>query len=167
MSILILEGCDAVGKDTFAKILSKKTGYEIVRGSSFEISELGSDEMFRFSMELFDRKNIILNRSFYSNLVYGKLFNYPMMSSEQYDELVYKLDEKRAIVVYLHAPQGVIEYRLDSRGDDAIKSKDVESIINKYKDVMYGDFRPSFMLSIDSSATYFEYEANIIKKILS
>jgi thymidylate kinase len=163
--IIVLEGCDAVGKTTFANDLSEKTGFEIVKGSSFEISELGADGMFNHMMELLDRKNIIIDRFFYSNLVYGKLFDYPMMTPEQYDRLVDKLDRK-ALMVYLHAPEGVVAYRMNNRGDDMIKVENIASILNEYIDVLYGDFRPKFKLVMDTTTMSTSSATSMIKEIV-
>jgi thymidylate kinase len=162
--IIVLEGCDCVGKTTFAEMLAEKTGFEIVKGSSFEISELGADGMFNYMMELLDRKNIIIDRFFYSNLVYGELFSYPMMTEEQYDLLVEKLD-KNGLVVYIHAPEGTITHRMANRGDDMIKAENVESILAKYVDVLFGDFRPKSKLVIDSSTASFNSATSMINEM--
>ena len=163
--ILVLEGCDCVGKTTFAEMLAEKTGYEIVKGSSFEIAELGQDGMFEHMMNLLDRDNIIIDRFFYSNLVYGKLYNYPMMRTDQYDMLVDKLDRK-GLTLYLHAPESVIRYRMANRGDDMIKADDIENILNEYIDVFYGDFRPKAKLVFDTSVINFNYATSMIKEII-
>ncbi|AYP68364.1 thymidylate kinase [Bacillus phage vB_BcoS-136] len=165
MSIIILEGCDCVGKTTFAEMLAEKTGFEIVKGSSFEISELGADGMFEHMTNLLDKENIIIDRFFYSNLVYGKLFNYPMMSPNQYDELVEKLDSK-ALLLYLHAPTGTIKHRMMSRGDDMVKTENVDSIIDEYIKVLYGDFRPKMKLVIDTTTSDFNIATAMVKEII-
>lgn len=150
MGIIILEGSDCTGKTTLANTLAEVTGYEIVKGSSFEISELGADGMFNHMMELLDRDNIIIDRFMWSNLVYGKLFDYPMMNLTQFDLLVEKADEK-ALLLYLHAPIGTINYRMQNRGDDMIKIENIEDILEEYNEVMYGNFRPKLLISFDTS----------------
>lgn len=163
--ILILEGVDCSGKSTLAQILSEKTGYEIVKGSNFKISELGADGMFNHMMKLLDKDNIIIDRFLYSNLVYGKLFDYPMMLPHQYDELVDKLD-KKALLLYLYAPQGTIEHRMSKRGDDMIKLENISEIIEGYKNVIFDDFRPKLNLSVDTSTTDMNIFAQTIKEII-
>lgn len=162
---IIAEGCDCVGKTTFAEMLAKKTGYEIIKGSSFEISELGSDGMFEYMMKLLDRKGVIIDRFFYSNLVYGKLYNYPMMTPEQYRLLADKLN-KNALVLYLHAPADVIKQRMNNRGDDMIKQEEVDSILGEYREVMHGDFRPKTMLSLDTSDSNFTFATTMVADML-
>lgn len=163
---IILEGCDAVGKTTFAEILAKKTGFEVVKGSSFEISELGADGMFKHMMELLDRDDIIIDRFLYSNLVYGRLFDYPMMTPSQYDQLVEKLDET-SLLVYLHAPQEIIKWRMEKRGDDMIEPKDIADILSSYMIELYTDYRPSLMISFDTTDTDFERETDLITDIMN
>lgn len=163
--IIILEGCDCVGKTTFAEMLSKKTGYEIVKGSSFEISELGADGMFNHMMELLDRDNIIIDRFFYSNLVYGKIYNYPMMSLSQYMDLTNKLN-KKALVLYLQASPHVIAERMAVRGDDMIKADSIGTILHTYIQEINGIFMPKLMLSIDTTMSNFDYLTNMVKGVI-
>lgn len=159
---IILEGSDCTGKTTFAEKLSEVTGFKIVKGSSFEISELGADGMFEHMLGLLNREDIIIDRFLYSNLVYGELFNYPMMTPTQYDSLVERLDET-SLLVYLHASIGTIKYRMNNRGDDMIKVENIEDIVNKYNEVLYGDFRPSTMVSLETTLSNADGEANMIK----
>lgn len=165
MSIIVLEGCDCVGKTTFAKMLSDKTGYGIVRGSSFEISQLGAEGMFERMMSILDCNNIIVDRFFYSNLVYGRLYNYPMMTREQYEQLTEKLN-KKAVVLYLHASQKVIAERMQNRGDDMIKVSEIGDILEGYINEFYGIHRPKLMLSIDTSESNFNVATAMVKEIV-
>jgi thymidylate kinase len=148
--VIVLEGCDCTGKTTFAQELAKRTGYEIVKGSSFEIASLGQDGMFQHMMSLLDRDNIIIDRFFYSNLVYGFLYKYPMMTPQQYMELSIKLN-KKGIVIYLQASPFVIKERMASRGDDMIKASEVDKILSEYSNTINGYFMPKMMLSFDTT----------------
>jgi len=135
MAIIILEGCDCTGKTTLANELAKRTGYEIVKGSSFEISQLGADGMFEYMMGLLDRDNIIIDRFYHSNYVYGFLYDYPLLKASQFFELADKTD-KRAVVVYLHANERVIANRMVERGDKDINVQDVKNIIKRYNEII-------------------------------
>jgi thymidylate kinase len=164
--ITVLEGVDCVGKTTFANELSKRTGYEIVKGSSFEIANLGQDGMYEHMMSLLDRDNIIIDRFFYSNLVYGYLYEYPMMKIEQYAMLRRKLN-KKALVVYLHTTPYVIKERMVNRGDDMIKTDEVDSIIEMYESTMYGAFAPKSMLSLETSVSDFSIATAMVNEIIN
>lgn len=167
MGIIILEGCDASGKDTFGLRLADELGYEMVRGSSFEISELGADGMFEYMSELLDRDNIVINRFMHSNLVYGALFDYPMMSHEQYDKLTKKINEV-ALPIYLYSEPHVIKERLSSRGDDMVKASYVDSILRAYSHEWVGKYSTVRLLAIDTEYSDMSYqrEVNRVKDIL-
>jgi thymidylate kinase len=162
---IVTEGCDCVGKTTFASLLAEKTGYTVVKGSSFEISEFGSDGMFEHMMGLLDRENVIIDRFFYSNLVYGFLYNYPMMNQFQYAELSKKLS-KKTLVIYLNAPQNIIAERMAMRGDDMIKLEDIGNILTQYEKAMNGIYMPRMMFSLDTSNSDFSIVSAMIKEIL-
>lgn len=163
--IIVLEGCDAVGKTTFANMLAEKTGYEIVKGSSFEISELGAFGMYEHMWELLDRDNIIIDRFLYSNLVYGSLYNYPMMQPVQYFSLVQKLN-RTSLVVYLHAHQHIIAERMTNRGDDMIKVEDIGKILDRYNNNINGVFMPKTMLSLDTTNSDFNIATGMVKEMI-
>lgn len=166
MSIIVLEGCDCVGKTTFANKLAERTGFEIVKGSSFEISELGADGMFEHMMGLLDRKNIIIDRFFYSNLVYGLLYQYPMMTAKQYAELTKKLN-KTALVVYLHTDRLTIEERMKNRGDDMIKIDEIPAILKQYKLIMTSDsFSPKTMIALETSDSNFNVATAMVGEMV-
>jgi len=150
MSIIIIEGCDCAGKSTIAELLSKKTGYKIVKGSSFQISELGGDGMYDHMSKLLDRENIIIDRFYMSNLVYGTLFDYPLMNYLQFDELADKTS-KNALMVYVTASEEKIKNRMMARGDDMIKSENVRSILEKYDEVLSSNLGQSLALNINTS----------------
>lgn len=165
MAIVILEGSDCTGKTTFCEMLAEKTGYEILKGSSFKISELGADGMFEHMMNLLDKKNIIIDRFFYSNLVYGKLYNYPMMRESQYMRLANRLNET-ALVVYLHANPITIAERMNIRGDDMVKVDDIYNILEGYKKEMNGIFAPKLSLSFDTTESNFNVATSLVKEFV-
>lgn len=162
--IIILEGCDGVGKTTFAEKLSEETGFKVVKGSSFEIAELGTLKMFKYMNGILDIDNIIIDRFLYSNIVYGKLFNYPMMTDSQYRTLIKKMS-KNSLLVYLHADRDEIAKRLSNRGDDMIKIGNIGDIIEGYNDALYNGYKPSSMLSIDTTNCGFSTMSSFIGKI--
>lgn len=153
MSIIILEGCDGAGKSTLAKELQRLSGFEIVQGSSFEISEMGQERMFDYMMGLLDRKNIIIDRYYMSNFVYGNLYDYPTMSSTQFKLLANKT-EKKALTVYVTATEGTLKGRLLSRGDDRVRTERIDSILKKYSEALSDNSTlQSSFLQVDSTLT--------------
>lgn len=166
MGIVILEGSDCVGKTTFAETLAKVTGYEIVKGSSFEISELGGDGMYEYMAELLSRDNIIIDRFYLSNLIYAKLYDYPTMTEEQFDNISFVADQV-ALTVLVTSPIPSIKYRMENRGDDMIKVEEVDAIVGAYYKEIFDDFRPSQFLSFDTTLTSTVEMAELVSKIVS
>ena len=164
--IIIVEGSDAVGKDTLINNLSKLTNMEVVRGSSFEMSEEGTDKMFEEARKLLlEGKDLILNRSFYSNAVYGPMYNYPTMSDEQFNELN-RIVEEVGCIYYLTADTEVIMDRLNARGDKDIKAEDIKDIQAGYKH-MWNRFKPSSLVTIDvTHIDLLDIDSGIYEKIL-
>jgi len=161
---IILEGVDCSGKTTFAEKLAEKTGFEIVKGSSFKTSKLGAVRMYKFMSDLLKRKDIIIDRLYLSNLIYGAKYNYPMMTRWQY-AILSDMTNSFSLVVYLHAPVSVIQYRMLKRGDDMIEIDDIEDILNRYNEALYGEFRPRTVLSIDTSLIDIDKATNMVKEL--
>ncbi|MDS7057154.1 deoxynucleoside kinase [Klebsiella pneumoniae] len=165
MAIIILEGADCVGKTTFANELADKTGYAIVKGSSFEIAEKGADAMFAHMMSLLDLKDVIIDRFFYSNLVYGNLYDYPMMEYNQYLKLLDKMNQK-ALLVYLNAPTSVLRERMEKRGDDMIKADDLRPIKEGYRNVLHSIATPKMLLSLRTDDSNIKISTSMVAEFV-
>jgi thymidylate kinase len=159
MGIIVIEGCDCAGKGTLAEQLARKTGYEIVKGSSFEIAQLGTDGMFKYMMDLLKRDNIIIDRFYLSNYVYGNLYNYPTMSNWQFATLAEATDE-RALTIIVEALSQTIKDRMKKRGDEDIKVEEIDSILAKYNEALTDSnleapiIKPRMSIRYDSSLDY-------------
>jgi thymidylate kinase len=136
--IYVVDGIDCSGKSTLVEELSKKTGYEVVKGSSFEIASLGADYMHLHMMNLLKEDDIIVDRYFFSNYVYARTHEYPLMSDEQFDSLYTKLIEveKNVCLIYLYADENVIAERISVRGDDYIDKSYIADILRLYGEVL-------------------------------
>lgn len=147
---IIVEGVDASGKDTFIDNLVKLTGVDKVRGSSFEISKLGPEGMFeKWKEMLLSDEDMIVNRFFYSNAVYGPMFDYPTITPEQFIELN-KLVDERAIIYYIDADTDILIERIKARGDEDISPDDIRDLQSSYNH-MWGLAKPNRLITIDSS----------------
>jgi thymidylate kinase len=162
MAIIILEGCDGAGKSTLAEELHRRTGYEIVKGSSFEIAQQGTTAMFDHMMGLLNRNNIIIDRFYMSNFVYGNLYGYPTMSKRQFIELS-TAAEAKALTVYLTACPEVLEKRIKNRGDDMVKVERIPKILEYYNNAIN---RPSTyqasLLTVNSTHYHVKSSAAMI-----
>lgn len=135
--MLIFEGVDASGKDTTMEALNKHLDYEIIRGSSFELTG-GKDEFELY--EAFDSltglDNVILNRYIYSNMVYAPLFDdYSRLNSSDAELIESKIKDK-ATIIYLYADKEVIAERFRSRGEEYVDESQIESILESYRQLL-------------------------------
>lgn len=130
--VIIVEGCDCSGKTTLIKELHDKTGFEVVKGSDFKMAENGIEHMYNYMIDVFSKKeNIILDRSFISNMVYAPLFDKNSLTYLQISNLIKKAMGK-SFTIYLHSSPETIKERLIIRGDDYIKVENIEDIIESY-----------------------------------
>lgn len=136
MTMIILEGTDCCYKSTVADKLSKELGYPVIKGSSFELAKSGNEKLFEHFNKLADEDNVIIDRYIYSNLVYAKKFkDYSILTEEQQRTIEEKIRDK-AKVIYLHADPKVIKQRLLERGDEYIDDRDIEPVLELYREVM-------------------------------
>ncbi|MCM3278219.1 AAA family ATPase [Bacillus velezensis] len=136
MTMIILEGADCCYKSTVADKLSKELGYPVIKGSSFELAKSGNEKLFEHFNKLADEDNVIIDRYIYSNLVYAREFkDYSILTEEQQRAIEEKIRGK-AKVIYLHADSKVIKQRLLERGDEYINDRDIEPVLELYREVM-------------------------------
>ncbi|MEC1408837.1 hypothetical protein [Bacillus halotolerans] len=136
MTLIILEGPDCCFKSTVAAKLSKELKYPIIKGSSFELATSGNEKLFEHFNKLADEDNVIIDRFVYSNLVYAKQFKDYSIITEQQLRFIEDKIKAKARVVYLYADPSVIKKRLSVRGDEYIEGKDINSILDLYREVM-------------------------------
>lgn len=124
---IILEGCDGSGKSTLAKKLAKQTGYEVLHRDKPK-TEKEKEEMrcMYYTMVLnacHENKGYILDRSWYSEMVYGKIFR-----DKSYVDLdtMYNLEaylaESGAMVIYCTDSVLSLWRRCKARGEDYVTS---------------------------------------------
>lgn len=163
---IIVEGVDGVGKDSFIERLAELTDKKVMRGSSFEISQLGPEKMYEKLKEMIvSNDDLIINRFFYSNVVYGELYDYPMLSHEQYTELNDLVCDD-AIVYYLVADTEIIKKRINNRGDDMVKPEEIQTIKDAYVE-MWEKYTPRTIITIDTNdSCILDKNSHIYKSVL-
>lgn len=135
--IYVLEGNEAVFKTTIANKLSELTGYPVIKGSSFELSQKHNDELNFYFKSLLDLDDIIIDRFIYSNLVYADLYkDYSILTYEQVEVLEETMRKKSVKTVYLYADSEAIKERLRVRGDDYVEENMVDTINEKFNEVI-------------------------------
>ena len=129
---IILEGVDGSGKSTVAKEIQEITQFDIVQGSSFEIAKEGRQYMFEYMLSLAKKDNIIMDRFYLSNLVYGKLFDKNTLNSLQVNAIEKELGNDSLTFILLPQRDFLIS-NLKKRGDEYINIEDVDPILERYE----------------------------------
>lgn len=123
--IIIIEGPDGAGKSMLAQQLSRQTGYRIEHRSKPENEEQKAHMMVEYLQLVKSSNNVILDRCWYSEMVYGKVMrdqayiDYPQMY-----ELERALAKNGAMIIYCTGPKAALWMRCTKRGEDYITSRD-------------------------------------------
>lgn len=136
--VIIIEGPDGAGKTMLAEKISRQTGWPIEHRSKPETPEEKELMMGEYVQLAKSSRNIILDRCWYSEMVYGKVMrdqtyiDYPQMY-----ELERLLTSHGAIVVYCTGHKAALWKRATRRGEDYITSRDdFTAICDEYDKLM-------------------------------
>lgn len=137
--IIIIEGPDGSGKTTLANKIHDQTGYTIYHMDKPKTEEDKLLMLGEYLQFIRTNKNAILDRGWYSEIVYGTVMrdtpaiSYPKM---------YELERKAAngggaMLIYCTGSKTELWKRCSSRGEDYVKSKeDFDNICDLYDGVM-------------------------------
>jgi thymidylate kinase len=136
--IIIIEGPDGSGKTRLAEQLSKQTGYKIRHRSKPETEEERTKMMDDYLVDIRSNKNIIWDRSFYSEMVYGNVMrDKSYINWTQMLQLETELANVGAIIIHCTADILKLWDRCKSRGEDYIKDIDkLEAIRDGFEELL-------------------------------
>lgn len=122
--IIFTEGPDGAGKSVLAAALAEATGFELKR-FSYPRGEAEKKSMFDMYTDLIyanEDYNIIVDRCWYSEMIYGPLMRGgSAISTEQMYELEKMvMNHGGGMIVHCSAPTEVLLERVNSRGDDYV-----------------------------------------------
>lgn len=136
--IIIIEGPDGSGKSTLATKLSNQTGYPVVHRSAPKSEEEKLQMMNMYKQAIKEGRNIIFDRCWYSEMVYGPVMRDATYISylEMY-ELERLLSKQGALIIFCTDSPKVLWKRCQRRGEDYITDYDTHAAICKgYEDLM-------------------------------
>ena len=119
--IIILEGPDGSGKSTLAEKLSKQTGYPVVHRAAPKSEDEKKAMMQMYQQAIAESKDIIFDRCWYSEMVYGPVMrDATCISHEDMYRLELGLCEVGAILIYCTDALRTMWNRCQKRGEDYI-----------------------------------------------
>jgi thymidylate kinase len=135
--IIVLEGVDCCYKSTVANKLKEKLNFEVIQGSSFAQARCSRGELFsKFLKMVIGKTDLIIDRYIYSNICYAPLYKDFAMINESQKKLIESLMTIEQVkVFYLYADADTIKKRIKVRGDEYVKSDQIEQILNQYNSV--------------------------------
>lgn len=137
--IILIEGPDGSGKTTLANKIQQQTGYTLLHRSYPKTEEEKANMKNEYMEVIKSRKNIIMDRCWYSEMAYG-----PAMRGETnitYPDM-YELEKAivrygGGMVIYCTGPINTLWQRCISRGEDYVVDKDTyREIYTTYETVM-------------------------------
>lgn len=132
--MIIVEGIDGSGKTTIADYLSKK-GYFIYH---FSFDEKNSDiEEKYLNLLNCETRNMVLDRCFISELVYGPVLrNHCKLDKKQLENILKKYSEINPVILYLKANKDdILSRRKNDNEDYDMLSDNFDSLNNRYEKV--------------------------------
>lgn len=136
--IIIVEGPDGSGKSTLAEKLSKQTGYFIVHRSAPKSDEEKAMMMQMYKQAILDATDIILDRCWYSEMVYGPVMrDASVISLEEMYKLELDLCSVGAMIIYCTGSKRTLWERCKKRGEDYVTSyEQFEALYDRYERLM-------------------------------
>lgn len=137
--IIILEGPDGSGKSTLAEKLHKQTGYQLLHRTQPKTEEDKKRMMDEYVQVLKAGKNVIMDRAWYSEMVYGPVMrDASVITYPQMYELEKLATKYGAIVIHCTASESTLWKRCLRRGEDYITKRETfHELFVGYNQLMY------------------------------
>lgn len=138
--IIIIEGPDGAGKTTLANKIQKQTGYMLLHRSQPKTEEEKAKMMDEYLSVLRSGKNCIMDRCWYSEMVYGPVMrDAAYISYPQMYELEKQLARVGGLIIHCTGPMQTLWKRCLTRGEDYIVDKETFTKIYKGYDTLMND----------------------------
>ena len=128
--VIVLEGCDGVGKTTLAEALAALHGFTIVHSGR---TPDGTNLVGRYETVLARPGRLVLDRSFISELVYGPLDRgRSRLALPAAISLTRRVAERSGVLVHLTSHPEIIATRLNARQEPAPSAARIRALISAY-----------------------------------
>jgi hypothetical protein len=173
--VIVLEGCDGAGKSTLAALLGERRGYTVVRsgrppgadlpgadlpgadlpGADLHGADLhdGTDLAGQYHAAFGQPGNLVLDRSFITELVYGPLRNgRSRLDPDQAVRLAFALADRGGVLVHLTAHPKALAWRLRARDGHSPPLGWIRAVLRSYRDVFAALDGAAPIVRIDTTA---------------
>lgn len=163
--MLIIEGIDGVGKTTLVEHLQSYG----MKKYHFDYDSKNMDLFSKYMKVLLeDDSELVLDRSFISEMVYGPVIrNKCKLSLEDYTKLLIAYKNARAKIIYLTAPKDVLlKRRNDEKSDYEVITNHYEELNKKYDEIMEYSSKFIDVIVINTHEANIEQVRSQVKKLV-
>lgn len=163
--MLIIEGIDGVGKTTLVEYLQSYG----MKKYHFDYDSKNMDLFTKYMKVLLeDNCELVLDRSFISEMVYGPVIrNKCKLSIEDYTKLLVAYKNTGAKIIYLTAPKDVLlKRRNDEKSDYEIITNYYEELNKKYDEIMEYSFNFIDVIGINTYESDIEQVRSQVKRLV-
>lgn len=122
--IICIEGPDGAGKTMLAKQLSEQNRYPIIKRTKPANEEEKAAMMADYKRIVCSGKNVIFDRCWYSELVYGPIMrDDACMTYPQMYDLERSMAMRGGLIIHCTGPRQTLWQRCQRRGEDYITDK--------------------------------------------
>lgn len=163
--MLIIEGIDGVGKTTLVEHLQSYG----MKKYHFDYDSKNMDLFSKYMKVLLeDDSELVLDRSFISEMVYGPVIrNKCKLSLEDYTKLLIAYKNAGAKIIYLTAPKDVLlKRRNDEKSDYEVITNHYEELNKKYDEIMEYSSKFIDVIVINTHEANIEQVRSQVKKLV-
>jgi broad-specificity NMP kinase len=147
--VIVLEGCDGVGKTTLASFLSTTYERTLVRCGRLDD---GADLAGQYLAVLDQPGRLVFDRSFVSELVYGPLRDgRSRLTPDQAASLAFALGDRGGVLVHLTAHPKAVAWRLRVRDGYAPALDRISAVLRAYCSVFAGLAGAAPIVTVDTT----------------
>lgn len=134
--VIIIEGCDKVGKSTLAKYIEEKYGFRYIKVS--QPKKCGPyKEYSDLLVSIKKGENVVFDRFHVGEEVYGPIYRGKSgLTQEQFQGIETSINNHNGILIYCYDRAENIAKRFKENNETFTKEKDIENILNSYKNVL-------------------------------
>jgi thymidylate kinase len=148
--IIVLEGCDGVGKTALATALATHYGYAIMHAGR---TPEGTDLFAKYRSILTRPGPLVLDRSFVSELVYGPLEHFrSRLTFDDATRLAVAVGNRGGVLVHLTGQPEQIATRLSARDGHSPRLEHIRALTAAYVSVFTNLAAYAPVITIDTTA---------------